>query len=65
MENVRKGDIAVIIGKSGEAEITACEIAEHTGKISNEILSRLGGRFEKYIIHPTTLQVNFHKWYPC
>ncbi|AYB41511.1 alanine racemase C-terminal domain-containing protein [Brevibacillus laterosporus] len=50
IENVRQGDIAVIIGKSGEAEITACEIAEHTGKISNEILSRLGGRLEKYII---------------
>ncbi len=30
--------------------MTACEIAEHTGKISNEILSRLGGRLEKYVI---------------
>jgi len=41
------GDIAVFIGKSGDKEITACDIAEQTGTISNEVLSRLGERLER------------------
>lgn len=45
--DVQAGDIAVIIGTSGEEEITACDIAEQTGTISNEILSRLGSRLER------------------
>jgi len=49
IENVKQGDIATVIGKSGDMEITACEIAEQTGTIANEILSRLGGRLEKYV----------------
>lgn len=36
------GDTAVIIGKSGNDEISAYEIAEDAGTITNEILSRLG-----------------------
>ena len=44
---VQSGDIAVIIGTSGEEEITACDIAEQTGTISNEVLSRLGSRLER------------------
>jgi serine/alanine racemase len=55
IEGVRQGDIAVIIGKSGETEITACEIAEQGNTVSTEILSRLGGRLEKYFIRPTVL----------
>ena len=47
IKGVEQGDIAVILGKSGNAEITACEIAEQTGTIANEILSRLGYRLEK------------------
>lgn len=38
------GDIAVLIGKSGEEEITAYELAAKTGTITNEILSRIGER---------------------
>ena len=38
------GDIAVLIGKSGEDEITAYELAAKTGTITNEILSRIGER---------------------
>ncbi len=38
------GDIAVLIGTSGEEEITAYELAEAGDTITNEILSRLGGR---------------------
>ena len=45
--DVQSGDIAVIIGTSGEEEITACDIAEQTGTISNEVLSRLGSRLER------------------
>lgn len=48
--SVMPGDIATFIGKSGDKEITACDIAELTGTISNEILSCLGGRLERAII---------------
>lgn len=41
------GDTAVFIGKSGDREITACDVAEQAGTISNEILSRLGPRLER------------------
>lgn len=47
---VKAGDIAVIIGQSGNEKITACDLAEQTGTIANEILSRLGGRLERQII---------------
>lgn len=47
--NVKAGDIAVIIGESGEEKITACDLAEQDGTISNEILSRLGERLERQI----------------
>lgn len=48
--NVNQGDIAVIIGKSGEYELSAYDIAEQTGTITNEILSRLGGRLDRVIV---------------
>ena len=48
--NVRAGDIAVIIGRSGDEKITVCDLAEQTGTISNEILSRLGERLNRQII---------------
>jgi len=51
IKGISQGDIAVIIGKSGNTKITACEIAEQTGTISNEILSRLGKRLERYCVH--------------
>ena len=41
------GDVAVLIGTSGSRQITACDLAEQTGAITNEILSRLDGRLEK------------------
>ncbi|NCC69828.1 MAG: alanine racemase, partial [Clostridia bacterium] len=47
---VQSGDDAVLIGKSGGAEITACELAAQTGTISNEILSRLGSRLERVVL---------------
>ena len=47
---VMSGDIAVFIGKSGNQEITACDVAEQAGTISNEVLSRLGERLERSLI---------------
>jgi serine/alanine racemase len=46
IENVKQGDIAIIIGKDGEMEISVIDIAEKTNTVPNEILSRLGSRLE-------------------
>ncbi len=45
-----QGDEAVLIGRSGEEEITACDVAEQAGTIANEIFSRLGSRPERLIV---------------
>ncbi|MGW8114806.1 serine racemase VanT catalytic subunit [Caproicibacterium sp. NSD3] len=50
ISNVKAGDVAVIIGQSRDEKITACDLAEQTGTISNEILSRLGERLERQMI---------------
>lgn len=51
--NVYAGEVAVIIGRSGNEEITVYELAEKTGTITNEVLSRLGGRLPRVAIcHP-------------
>lgn len=41
------GDTAVLIGISGESEITAVQLASRCGTITNELLSRLGERLER------------------
>ena len=41
---VKQGDIAVIIGTSGDETITANEIAACANTIPNDILSRIGSR---------------------
>lgn len=48
--DVQPGDTAVLIGRSEEAEITAYELAEACGTITNELLSRLGPRLERVYI---------------
>ena len=48
--DVQAGDIAVVIGRSGDRRITACDIAEEAGTITNETLSRLGGRLERQMV---------------
>ncbi len=45
------GDEAVLIGKSGDVEIKAQEMAAEAGTISNEILSRMGERVERFFIN--------------
>lgn len=47
--DVSAGQIAVLIGKSGALESSASEIAECAGTITNDILSRLGGRLERIL----------------
>ena len=47
---VKQGDTAVVIGRSGDLEITACDLAEQAGTITNEILSRMGERPERIMV---------------
>lgn len=48
--DVKAGDVAVIIGQSGDERITACDLAAQDGTISNEILSQLGERLQREIV---------------
>lgn len=50
LPDVKSSDIAVIIGKSGQYEITAYDLAEASGTITNELLSRLGSRLNRMIV---------------
>ncbi len=50
IEGVQAGDTAVLIGHSGELEISVCDLAEQTGTITNEILSRMGARLERVVV---------------
>lgn len=49
IQGVSCGDKAVLIGKSGDSEISATDFAESADTISNEILSRLGRRLKRVI----------------
>lgn len=46
----KSGDEAVLIGKSGSLEISAYDLSESCGIITNELLSRLGSRVEKIVM---------------
>ena len=50
IENVKQGDACVVIGRDGDEEISAYDIAEQTGTIPNEILGRLGSRLERVVL---------------
>lgn len=43
------GDTAVLIGTSGTLTLSAGDLAESAGTISNEILSRLGARLDRIL----------------
>ena len=43
------GDVAVLLGTSGQETITAYDLAQQAGTITNEILSRLGPRLERIV----------------
>lgn len=46
---LRPGDEAVLIGTSGQEEISACDLAEQCKTITNEILSRLSPRLTRVL----------------
>lgn len=47
IHNVKRGDIATLIGEDGAEVITAEAVAAASGTITNELLSRLGSRLER------------------
>lgn len=48
--DVRTGDIAVLIGTSGDNSISVCDIAKQADTITNDILSRMGARLERFTV---------------
>ncbi|MFQ8983467.1 MAG: alanine racemase C-terminal domain-containing protein [Evtepia sp.] len=46
---VDPGDVAVLLGTSGQETTTAYDLAQQAGTITNEILSRLGPRLERIV----------------
>ncbi len=50
IDSVHPGDIAVVIGRSGDVEVSAYDLAERTGTITNEIFSRLGSRLKRFMV---------------
>lgn len=44
--DIETGDIATLIGAEGECELSAASVAARAGSISNELLSRMGGRLK-------------------
>lgn len=44
--NVKIGDTATLIGRDGDAVLTAAEVAQSTESIANELLSRMGRRLK-------------------
>lgn len=45
--DVKMGDVVTLIGKDGDLEIRAEEVAEHAGTITHELFARLGTRIER------------------
>ncbi|AJY73508.1 serine racemase VanT catalytic subunit [Paenibacillus beijingensis] len=50
INDVRQGDPVTLIGQDGENRITAGEIAEMAGTITNEVVSALGARVSRIFI---------------
>ncbi len=48
---IRPGDIATLIGQDGQESISAADLAETCGTITNELLSCLGPRLERLSLH--------------
>ena len=49
--DVKRGDVVTLIGTDGAEEIRAEQVSEDAGTITNELLSRLGGRLQRLYIH--------------
>lgn len=52
LANVQTNDVVTIIGKDGSERITSEEVAEKSGTITNELLSRLGSRLNYIYKNP-------------
>lgn len=52
LPDVKSGDVAVIIGKAGQHEITAYDLVEASGTITNELLCCLGSRLNRVMFSP-------------
>lgn len=50
ISDIKRGDVATLIGRDGEEEILAEDVAANADTITNEILSRLGNRLERIYI---------------
>lgn len=48
--SVEPGDVATFIGSDDQEEMTALEVAQNAGTITNELLSRIGSRLERIYI---------------
>lgn len=48
--DVGQGDVATVIGRSGDREISVYDLAEQEGTITNEIVSRLGNRLGRVLV---------------
>ena len=62
---VKTGDVVTLIGTDGNEMLTAADMAETAGTITNEILSRLGSRLERYIrweMTPNSIGTPLKKW---
>jgi len=53
LPDIRVGDEAVLIGRQGEEEISADEVAEAQGTISYEVLCRIGPRVPRVYLPPS------------
>ena len=49
--NVKSGDVAVLVGKSGQNEISVYDLAGASTTITNELLSRLGSRLTRIAVN--------------
>lgn len=57
--NVRVGMTATLIGRDGDQEIAAPMLAERAESITNELLSRMGGRLGEVILEPANDRSDF------
>jgi alanine racemase len=54
VDGVQEGDEVVLLGRQGQAEITADEIAESLGTISYEVVTTVGPRVPRVYLHGET-----------
>ncbi|WP_420329396.1 serine racemase VanT catalytic subunit [Paenibacillus gorillae] len=50
IEGVEQGDIVTLIGRDGDGVITAAQIADRLGTLTNEVLVSLGSRVERVYV---------------